>query len=340
MPTLYIDGKNREARLGDRRVSIEQFMEDGTVVRAMVPIHAIDRVVLIGRPRMTFPLLHQLIRQEIPIVFLSSRGRWLATLDSAVHGNALRRIRQYQASQDASLSCQIAHALVVAKIRNMRRHLQRLAASRGQSQSKVQQDAMSQLKSLQTRVENVDALDEIRGYEGAATACYFQRIGAFFPPQIPFCGRSRRPPRDSANALLSWTYSIVAAEVESAIRLAGLDPAIGFLHELDYGRPSLVYDLIEPLRAPFCDALVLHLLNHNLLNEKHFSQNDDDCGVCLLPDAHKIFFSEYERYLERRFTLPKSGQSTTFREVISHMCQVICHVLAGDTREPEFFLAP
>ncbi len=340
MPTLYLDGKNREARLGDRRVNIEQFMEDGTVVRAMVPIHAIDRVVLIGCPQMTFPLLHQLIRKEIPIVFLSSRGRWLATLESAVHGNALRRVRQYQVSQDTFLACQIARALVVAKIRNMRRHLQRLAAPRKQSQEDAQQSVMTQLMSLQSRIENVDTLDEIRGYEGAATACYFQRLGSFFPPQISFHGRSRRPPRDPANALLSWTYGIVSAEIESAIRLAGLDPAIGFLHELDYGRPSLVYDLIEPLRAPFCDALALHLLNHNLLNEEHFSGNDDDRGVRLLPEAHKIFFSEYERYLERRFTLPKTGQRTTFREVISQMCQVICNVLAGDTREPVFFLAP
>jgi CRISPR-associated protein Cas1 len=183
------------------------------------------------------------------------------------------------------------------------------------------------------------SLDSVRGYEGIATSLYFERLSMFFPAEVPFTTRSRRPPQDEANALLSWTYTIVMAEIESEIRCAGLDPSFGFLHELEYGRPSLACDLLEPLRAPLCDLLVLNLLNHGLVKKDNFHREAEDGGVSLNNDIRGTFFAEYEEYMERKFAEVKGGSHVTFRRVIRNMVNSICNTI--ESKEDEnFFLMP
>ena len=124
-----------------------------------------------------------------------------------------------------------------------------------------------------------------------AAVKYFQRLSAFFPAEIPFTQRTRRPPKDAANALLSWTYTIVRSEVDVALRTQGLDPALGWLHELSSGRPALSLDLLEPLRAPVCDLLTLNLLNHKTLQAEHSRTDLDNGGTYLTEAGRKKFLS-------------------------------------------------
>ena len=340
MPTLYINGKEVDARLDDRRVHLVRFDHDIDDASEMnVPIFDIDRVVVIGYPKMTIQLLHHFIYNDIPIVFLSPHGRWVSSMLPNTNGNALRRLHQYEAAKDKSLALQIAKTLVYAKIRNMRRVLQRLAANRELSQENDQMDACNTLQAYIHRLEDVSDLDTLRGFEGSASACYFKRLSIFFPEEMPFTSRSRRPPRDEANAILSWTYSIVTAEIDTAIRTAGMDSSLGFLHELSYGRPSLALDLIEPLRAPLCDLLVLNMINHKILTKDDFENNPDDGGVYLVKSARKRFFMQYEEYMERFFKESKNAAHVTFRRVIRNMVNTICQVLEARV-EPEFFIMP
>ncbi|NLF94804.1 MAG: CRISPR-associated endonuclease Cas1, partial [Oligosphaeraceae bacterium] len=318
MPTLYINGKDVEAHLDRRRVALCKFDYANDNIECLdAPLHDLHRVVIIGFPKVTLQVLHQFVYQDIPVYFLSNHGRWVGSLLARGNGNAARRIRQYQAASDQHLALLVAKALVSAKIKNMRRVLQRLAANRDQAAEEPQLDACNTLQTLLQPLQNADSLDTLRGYEGLATAKYFQRLADFFPVDMPFRNRNRRPPRDEANAILSWTYSVLAAEIDAQIHTAGLDPAIAFLHEISLGRASLVQDLIEPLRAPLCDLLALNLLNHKLLRKEHFETNPDNGGVYLKKEARHIFFCEYECYMERLFAEVRGGEHTTFRRIIA-----------------------
>ncbi|MFA6724181.1 MAG: CRISPR-associated endonuclease Cas1 [Lentisphaeria bacterium] len=340
MPSLYIHGREVEARLDDRRISYTHFdYGNDDIKTGTVPVFDVERVVMIGYPRVSMRLMHHFIYQGIPIYFLSPHGRWVSSMLPNIKGSAFRRLRQYDEARREDLALAIAKKLIYAKIRNMRRVLQRLAANRSISGETEQLDACNSLLHYAQGVEEQDNLASLRGLEGAASACYFRRLACFFPKELPFVSRNRRPPKDAANAILSWTYSILLAEIDAATRCSGLDPAIGFLHEISYGRPSLPLDLLEPLRAPLCDLLALNLLNHKLLTAEHFEENAEDGGVYLKKEGRSVFFGEYEQYMERFFKERKGASRVTFRRVIQNMVNSVCQWLENG-RENDFFLMP
>lgn len=340
MPTLYINGRDVEAHLDDRRVALNHFdYAKDDIQSSTVPLFDVERVVLIGYPKITMQLQHHFIYHGIPVFFLSPHGRWVSSMLPNTNGSAFRRLRQYDAARNDNLALIAAKQLICAKIRNMRRVLQRLAANREQSAEPAQQDACNSLLEYARRVTDVETPASVRGIEGIASAVYFRRLAAFFPEELPFVSRNRRPPRDAANAILSWTYAIVMAEIDAAVRCAGLDPCLGFLHEISYGRPSLSLDLLEPLRAPLGDLLALNLLNHKLLRQEHFENNPEDGGVYLKKESRRIFFTEYEQYMERFFAESKGGSRVTFRRVIRAMVNAVCEMIEAG-KEPEFFLMP
>ena len=340
MPTLYINGKDTEVNLDDRRLAINWMdLKNDEVFSRDVPLHDLDRVVIIGMPSISMAVLHSLLKAEIPVFLLSYNGHWLGSMMPNNDMNGARRLRQYEVSSDEDLQLRVAKRLVHAKIRNMRRVLQRLAANRKQSADMEQLDACNSLAALINDLERTDLLESVRGYEGVATAIYFKRLGAFFPPEFPFVSRNRHPPQDETNSLLSWTYTIVMAEIEAEIRCAGLDPCFGFLHEISTGRSSLACDLLEPLRAPLCDLLVMNLVNHGLIKKEHFHRDADDGGVYLNNSARGIFFNEYEEYMLRRFAETKGGMHVNFRKVIFNMIHAICNTIE-DKEDRDFFLMP
>lgn len=200
MPTLYLNGHLTEARLDGRCIEVSRAeTAKDTVVSMRVPFYDLERVVVIGQAGLTTPLLQKLATEGIPLHLLSGHGRWLGALYPNANGHALRRLRQYELARNGHFSLGFTAAAVVAKLRNSRRVLQRLAASR------------------------------------------FDRLRRYFPEQAPFNGRNRRPPRDAANALLSWTYTIVLSEIAAAVRAAHRfptgDPRAGQCRASRHGRP-------------------------------------------------------------------------------------------------------
>lgn len=343
MPSLVITQDTVTARLESQHVELVKHGPSGEpndFVRIRVPLYDIDRVVINGRPALTIPLLQRFMRQGTPVYFLTSHGRWIGALSPDNNMNAGRRIRQYQISCDRTLQLNIASRIVHAKIRNSRRVIQRLAANRNDSESPAQLKCCETLHRLaRIALHRPGNLDRLRGYEGMAAATYFSRIGAFFPDNIPFTSRSRRPPADAANSILSWTYSVLQGEIDAAIRSHGLDPCIGFLHAIEHGTPSLTLDLIEPLRAPMCDMLALHLLNHKILREEHFRFDAEDGGTYLKPEARKDFFIAYENSMTRKFSLKPSLPHTDFRKIIEQSVVSVLKAMEGES-EYDFFLMP
>lgn len=340
MNSLYIRGYNTSAGLSDRRAVIKHYdFESKESKTSYVPIFNIARVIAIGYPKITTQLLHHLMYNKIPIYYLSSTGNWISSMQPRTKGNAFRRIRQYEASLNEELCLKISKLLINNKIHNMRRVLQRLAGNRQLSDSSEQKKINKAMQAYLEKTNTCTNLDSLRGLEGIASAKYFQRLAEFFPKELPFTSRSRRPPKDAANALLSWTYAIISAEIDNAIRCAELDPCIGFLHKLDYGRPSLALDLLEVLRAPLADRLTLKLLNTKMLTAENFEINQQNNGVYLKSDSKKIFFNEYEKYMERLFTIKSQENRINFRQIITQMVMNICHVIENKELK-NFFLMP
>lgn len=342
MPSLILSGDTLSVRLESKHLEVVRRETPDAELsggQMRVPLHDLDRVLVVGRPNLTIPVLQRLMFEGIPCFFVTSHGRWVGSISPDNNKNAARRIRQYELAKDDELALIIARAIIGAKIRNSRRVLQRLAANRNESTDTDQMAVTNQMQQMGEHAMRAESIDEARGYEGMAAALYFARLRQFFPENVPFKERSRRPPRDPANALLSWCYTILTGEVEGAVRAHGLDACIGFLHGIEHGRPSLALDLIEPFRAPMCDLLTLNLLNHRVLTEDNFRFDAEKGGFYLKQDAHKDFFYAYENAMTRKFTLTKGAPHTDFRKELDNAVLTILHAM--ETGEaPAFFQMP
>lgn len=342
MPTLVLNGNHVAAHQDHRRVVLSRAGDDHSAAGTLqVPVADVDRATVIGHPQISVSVFQQLMKAGIPVSFVSEKGFWYGTLHPDGDKNAARRLLQYRQQDDAASRLRCARWVVRAKIRNERRVLQRLGANRDLLESARHVTAVDQLRKAVQSVRRCGSLDELRGIEGLAAARYFDCLSLYFPKNVPFNGRNRRPPRDAANALLSWTYTIVQSEVDAALRLQGLDPCFGWLHELTAGRSSLALDLLEPLRAPVCDLLVLNLLNHAILQPADFHVNAQDGGTYLNEAARKKFFVHYESHMQRKFK-PAAGENhTDLRQcLLRQVWDVLCLLENTDALPKPFFQMP
>jgi CRISPR-associated protein Cas1 len=221
----------------------------------------------------------------------------------------------------------MAGRIVAAKLYNQRRVLQRVAASRAELPEV--KAALIWMDSLFASLQQAGNVDELRGYEGASTARYFQAWAAFLPGNFPFERRSKRPPLNPVNACISFGATLVYTEMVAYIHAHGLDPALGLLHATEDGRWSLALDLMEPFRPVVVEALALDLFSHQILNEKHFEPKNG--GVYLNEEGRKKFILQYERRMERQFLSESAGHRTTLRQQLED--QAVMFKTALEKRE-------
>ena len=342
MPSLVISQDTVTVNLHSRHLELIKRKtpdDTSTYEKMKVPLIDVDRVIICGRPAISIPVLQKLMKLGIPTFFLTSHGRWIGSISPDNNMNAARRIKQYEFAANGTFCIKLTQKLVYAKIRNSRRVLQRLAANRQISHYQSHSKAIESLIDLANSSLEIENIDKLRGCEGFSAAIYFEQLKNYFPPNIPFKNRTRRPPRDPANALLSWTYTIVQGEIDGIVRAHGLDACIGFMHAISHGTPALTLDLLEPLRAPCCDMLVLNILNHKHLNENDFEYHDDDGGTYLKQDSRKRFFESYEMAMTRKFTPYKGGNHIDFRGIIKESVINILKAMENNF-DWNFFIMP
>jgi len=233
---------------------------------AQFPIHAISEIVCFGFGISASPALTEHCAKEgVTISYLDGRGRFLARLQGPTQGNVLLRRAQYRASDDAGRNLSVARCCVASKIQNQRNTLLRFARNHPEASGIEEiREALSRMETTHGRLRLASDVDSLRGMEGDAAESYFSvfdRMILVPGPEFRFLSRSRRPPMDRVNALLSYTYSILALDLRSALECVGLDPFVGYLHVERPGRPSLALDLMEEFRSAFADRLVLGLVN-------------------------------------------------------------------------------
>ena len=342
MPSLILSGEDLSVTRVSERLNIVRRVQDENGERLethQVPLFDIDRVVILGHPAVSMPALTCLMDRGIPCHFLTRHGRWRGSFTPDNNLNASRRIRQYEQGTDPAFSLKVSRALVHAKIRNSRRVLQRLAANRQAAEGEEYEQTMLDLQQYAQMALEGDTVDIVRGVEGIAAALYFQRLADYFPENIPFEKRSRQPPRNAANALLSFGYTVMLGELEGLIRSHGLDAAIGNLHTDRINTPSLALDLMEPFRPAVVDLLVLNIVNHLMVKPESEFEMRDDGGVYLNESGRRSFFLAYDQAMNRRFAIAKNAPHTDLHHVIDEQVCAYIRTLEQNA-ELECFLLP
>jgi CRISPR-associated protein Cas1 len=269
----------------------------------------------------------------VALVLLDGNGRFKARLEGGVNGNVLLRLAQHAAAGDAARTLQLARAVVAGKLKNQRQVLLRGAreAKLPDDEAKLTRAALDLAASLRALPAAVD-LDVLRGVEGEAARTYFAALNLLVRSDLrdtfSMDGRSRRPPRDRMNALLSFFYSMWMNDCRSACEAAGLDPQLGFLHAVRPGRASLALDLMEEFR-PFADRLALTLVNRAQVSAGDFVQREGG-AVLLEGDARKAVVVAYQERKQEALTHPLLAESIPLGVVPLVQARLLARHLRGE----------
>ena len=259
--TLYVQMEGAYLRKEGETVKVE--VERQT--RLTVPLHHLEGIVCFGRVSMSPPLMAECCERDIGISWMTQAGRFQCRVVGAESGNVLLRRQQYRLADAEATALPIARAIVAAKIQNSRTVLLRGAREAEDSEAEATlRRAVDRLECSIQSLPQAETLNVVRGCEGEAARVYFESFNLLLKQQcehFTMTERSRRPPKDPLNALLSFVYSVLTHDMAAALSSVGLDPAVGFLHADRPGRLSLALDLLEEFRAVIADRLVISLIN-------------------------------------------------------------------------------
>lgn len=293
MGTVFIDDKNLDIRIDGNTIAFYE----GTRCAGRIPLNPLDRVVIVGNHKIETSVLCRLARLDISVIFLSGkRMAFSGILHGRLHNNGLLRLKQYEKSK-SDFSLKIARELVSTKIRKQAMFLAELADG-VRSDGFPFKKAKDSLEAILTEVEMQKEIDSLRGLEGSAANIYFHAYALAFPESLGLKARTRRPPRDPVNAILSLSYTLLHYEMVREIEIIGLDPTIGFYHSFEYGRESLACDLVEEFR-PDVDRFVYEIFKTRSLRKEDFSYDGEavhNNGCFLKKSKRREFFQMYEMW--------------------------------------------
>jgi CRISPR-associated protein Cas1 len=304
LSTLYVQTQGASLHLDGEAIRVILPEEPG---RRVLPLRRYDALVIYGHVSVSADLIAHCARDGRPITWMSPTGRFVGRLDGAQRGNVLLRHAQHQAHADPAARLAIARPIVAGKLQNTRHVLVRAARDAdGQRQVALRQ-AAADIAGMIPPTATAATLDELMGAEGNATRRYFSVFGHLVSGQSdlpPLTGRTRRPPTDPLNALLSFAYGLLRGLVHGACEVVGLDPYLGFLHGLRPARPALVLDLMEEFRAPVADRFALSLVNRRQVTSRDFDTLPGG-AVSLSEDGRKTVLTAWQdwRSEDRQHTL-------------------------------------
>jgi CRISPR-associated protein Cas1 len=305
----------------------------GGNAKLRVPLHGLDGIVCLGRVTCSRPLLAACVRRNITVSFFDQRGRFWMRVTGPVSGNVLLRRQQYRLADDPSAAADLARAMVIAKIANARTVLQRHLRDHPQTQgADLISAAIQRLRDLLVALSAPLPLDLLRGCEGEASRHYFSVLGYLVTAQhedFGFFRRSRRPPLDKFNALLSFLYALLAHDAASALEGVGLDPAVGFLHRPRPGRPSLALDLMEEFRPFLADRLALSLVNRQQIRARGFHVTESG-AVRMDDETRKEVLRAYQTRKQEEIFHPFLGEKILVGLLLHVQAMLLARHLRGD----------
>lgn len=304
------------------------------IEHARVPLHMLASIVAFGPILISPALIGDCAERGVSLAILDRSGRFRARIEGPISGNVLLRRAQYAKSEDA---VDIVRSIILGKIANQRSVIRRALRDYNEEMGHSVRNALEVatekmaniLRSVQTSSQTIEHL---RGSEGEAASLYFDVFGHLIrssDPELQWNGRTRRPPRDGMNALLSFLYTLLTHDCRSACEAVGLDPAVGFLHRDRPGRPSLALDLLEELRAPIADRMALSLVNRRQIGSGDFRKMDSG-AVLLADDARKTVLTAWQDRKKEERQHPFLQEKAPFGLVPYLQSQLLSRHLRGD----------
>lgn len=325
---LYVQSQRAYVRKDGEVLVVEQEKEQVAKAR----LAEISQVALFGSAVLTTPALHECLRREIPVTWLSYGGWFIGHTVGVGRRNVETRTQQYRASFDAGRCLELARRLVAGKIVNSRTLLRR--NWRGtEDVTSAPKELLVALREDMRQAGRASSMAVLLGVEGAAASRYFQHFRnmlriAFEDQGFDFTARNRRPPKDPVNALLSFGYAMLTREWTMALSSVGLDPYRGFYHQPRFGRPALALDMMEPFRALVADSVVLTVINNGEVQSEDFIFA---VGGCNLKDGgRKKFIQAFERRLQQEITHPIFKYRITYRQLFEVQSRLLVRWLAGE----------
>lgn len=330
--TLYVSTEGAYVRKDGENAVVEI---DGQE-RLRAPLHLLGGVICFGRANMSSALMGACAERGVTAAFFTENGKFLARIEGPVAGNVLLRREQYRRSDAPSECGAIVSAIVAAKAQNQRTVLKRAIRDHGAELAEADRaridTAQTRLRDIARRALHLGDTDQLRGLEGEAAQRYFDVFALMQRTDeaaLRFTRRSRRPPLDPINALLSFLYTLLTHDCRSTLEGVGLDPAVGFLHRLRPGRPSLALDLMEELRAPMADRLALSLTNRGQIRVRDFRVIEN--GATVLTDlARKTVLVAWQDRKKQEIEHPFLGEKAPIGLLPHLQARLLARTLRGD----------
>lgn len=304
MSYVYITEENARIQKKNGRFLVGRNLE----ILFEIPEETLEGLVLIGSVQVSSQAMISLLQLGIPVTWISGRGKFFGRLESTSHVNVFKHQKQVL-MQDTSFALDLARKAILAKIHNQIVLLQRHQRRKEQA---ALAKAIAQMQALRKHVHTVASREELMGHEGSISRVYFSALGQIVPPEFAFTKRSKQPPLDSFNTMLSFGYTLLMYDIYTAISNQGFHPYFGFLHALKNHHPALASDLMEEWRAPIVDSMVLSLISHHEIVPEHFARSEDGVGIFLNREGRTIFLRAYEKKL--RSLNPYGEQKKTYRQ--------------------------
>jgi CRISPR-associated endonuclease Cas1/CRISPR-associated protein Cas4 len=324
------------ARVGKSGETLVVETETG---KTEIPIGDVSELVLQGPVALTTPALGALLREEIPVTYLSTGGWVLGHTVSTGHRNVAIRLAQYRAAFDDRRRLMFSRNLVAAKIRNSRVFLRRNFKA---GDEKERDETLEALSRLADRAAHASNEPELLGLEGEAAARYFRLFPTMFGeaardlPEFAFDKRTRRPPADPVNAMLSLAYALLSRTWLTVLSAVGFDPYLGLYHKPRFGRPALALDLMEPFRPVLADSVVIQAVNNGEVKAEGFTTSGTAAN--LKSHARRAFIAAYERRLEQEVTHPVFGYRVSMRRLLEVQARLLARYLGGEIDDYPHYL--
>lgn len=327
--TLYVTSEDCYLALENENAVVWQ----DDVRKGQYPLQMLEGIVSFSYRGASPALMGECAKRGISLCFMTKNGRFLARVSGEERGNVLLRKQQFRVSDDPALSCRIARNMIFGKIYNCRWQIERTVRDHA---LRVEAEKLKSVsRQLAGQVEQISCcadLDSLRGLEGEASARYFSVLDQLILNQredFSFDGRSRRPPADPVNAMLSFLYTLLAHDCAAALESVGLDPYVGFMHRDRPGRQSLALDLMEELRPIAADRLMLTLVNTRMIQDRHFSRQAGG-AVLMNEEGRKTLLTAWQSRKKEEITHPYLKEKIAWGLVPYVQALLLARYIRGD----------
>jgi CRISPR-associated protein Cas1 len=306
-----------------------------------IPLHNLEAVISFGYTGASPALMGYCAKHNIALTFFTMNGHFLARVIGESRGNVVLRKKQYRVSDNLTESCLIGRNFILGKIYNHKWILERMTRDYPlRIQVNAFKNASQELTTVLGKVRDCNDLERLRGLEGQAATTYFAMFDQMILQQkdhFIFKGRSRRPPLDNVNALLSFAYSLLANDVTAALEGVGLDAYVGFMHRERPGRASLALDVMEELRGVYADRFVISLINKRVMHNEDFIKKENG-AVIMNEEARKLFLKAWQTKKQEKLTHPFLGEKISWGLVPHVQALLLARYLRNDLDEYPPFL--